>query len=249
MVADHDAELSRVRADVLLVEMGLAQSRARARALIEDGKVAGVSKAGQMIPEGRTLSLLEPDHQWVSRGGLKLDQAMDHFGLSPEGKVALDIGASTGGFTQVLLSRGAARVYAVDVGREQLHASLLDDPRVISLESTNSRDLTPEIIPDTPDAIVADVSFISLRVALPAALDLAAPGAWLLALVKPQFEVGRANIGKGGIVRDTDVRDAVPVELADWLSREMGWQYMDVIESPIEGSDGNREFLMAARKV
>ena len=240
--------MSRERADSLLVAQGLAESRARARALILDGKVEGVSKPGQMLPAGTLLTLSAPDHPWVSRGGLKLVHAMDHFGLSAEGLVALDCGASTGGFTDVLLSRGAAKVWAVDAGHGQLHPRLAGDSRVVSLENTNCRDLGPDLVPDVIRAITADLSFISLRTALPAALGLAAPGCWLAALVKPQFEVGRAHVGKGGIVRDTAVRDAVPDELSAWLESDMGWRVTGVTGSPVQGSDGNREFLLAARK-
>lgn len=239
--------MSRVRADQRLVDLGLAPSRARARALILDGKVAGISKPGQMIAAGATPELLEPDHPWVSRGGLKLVQALDHFGLPVQGRTCLDVGASTGGFTDVLLSRGAVRVFAVDVGHGQLHPRLAADDRVVSMEGVNSRDLDAAAIPEPIDACVADVSFISLAAALPAALALCRPGAWLLALVKPQFEVGREHVGKGGIVRDEAVRDQVPDRIGGWLEAA-GWRTLGVIASPIQGSDGNREFLIGAEK-
>ncbi len=239
--------MTRTRADQRLVELGLAVSRARARALILDGKVEGIGKPGQMVAADRLLSLTQPDHPWVSRGGLKLLQALDHFELSPEGRVCVDVGASTGGFTQVLLSRRAQSVFAVDAGSDQLHQDLRDDDRVVSLEKVNARDLNDNLIPFPPAAIVADVSFISLRLALPPAMDLAAQGCWLIALVKPQFEVGRAHVGKGGIVRDEAVRDAVPEELSDWMVQQ-GWRVLGVIDSPVTGSDGNREFLLAAVK-
>ncbi|WP_416899326.1 MAG: TlyA family RNA methyltransferase [Minwuia sp.] len=240
--------MSRERADVLLVARGLAESRARARSLILDGKVEGVSKPGQMMAADAELHLAEPDHPWVGRGGLKLVHAMDHFGLPAEGRIGLDCGASTGGFTDVLLARGATKVWAVDVGHGQLHSRLMDDERVISLENTNCRDLDRDLIADPVDAIVADLSFISLKVALPAALALAAPGCWLAALAKPQFEVGRDHVGKGGVVRDDAVRDAVPGDLSAWLEGVMGWRVAGVTDSPIRGSDGNREFLIAAWK-
>lgn len=247
MVAADNAELSRIRADQRLVELGLAVSRARARSIILDGKVEGITKPGQMVQVDAVPVLSEPDHPWVSRGGLKLIRALDHFELNAEGRIGLDVGASTGGFTEVLLARGARRVFAVDAGHDQLHARLLEDDRVVSLESVNARDLNEGHVPEPPQAIVADVSFISLRLALPKALQMAAPGCWLVALVKPQFEVGREHIGKGGIVRDEIVRDAVPGELSEWFEQQ-GWRPIGTINSPVTGSDGNREFLLAAMK-
>lgn len=240
--------MSRARADQRLVDLGLAPNRARARSIILDGKVEGVSKPGQMVPMDAQLILTRPDHPWVSRGGLKLVHAMKHFGLSAAGRICLDIGASTGGFTQVLLEDGASKVYAIDAGRDQLHGSLRADPRVVSLEGTNSRDLDRALIPDEAGAIVADVSFISLRLALPAALAMAGSACWIVALVKPQFEVGREHVGKGGIVRDETVRDAVPGDLSDWIGA-LGWRVHGVVDSPVTGSDGNREFLMAATRI
>jgi len=239
--------MSRIRADQRLVELGLAPSRARARALIQDGKVDGVTKPGQMLPSGAQLALSEPDHPWVSRGGLKLAHALDHFGLSPEGRHCLDIGASTGGFTEVLLARGATGVAAIDVGHGQLHPRLVANDRVRSLEGLNARDLSVADLTSPVQAIVADVSFISLRLALPAAMELAETGAWMAVLVKPQFEVGREHVGKGGIVRDDAVRDAVPEAIAAWLS-DAGWRVLGATPSPVTGNDGNREFLMAAEK-
>jgi 23S rRNA (cytidine1920-2'-O)/16S rRNA (cytidine1409-2'-O)-methyltransferase len=247
VVAADNAELSRIRADQRLVALGLAVSRARARSIILDGKVAGVTKPGQMVSEDAELVLSEPDHPWVSRGGLKLLHALEAFDLQPEGRIGLDVGSSTGGFTEVLLSRGATRVFAVDAGRDQLHDRLRADDRVVSLESVNARDLDEALIPDPPEAIVADVSFISLKLALPPALKMAASGCWLIALVKPQFEVGREHIGKGGIVRDEIVRDAVPGDLSVWLE-QLGWRVLGTVGSPVTGSDGNREFLLAAQK-
>ncbi len=184
----------------------------------------------------------------VSRGGAKLAAALDAFGLDPRHRVALDVGASTGGFTQVLLKRGAEKVYAVDVGHGQLHARLKDDPRVVSLEGCDARSLERATIPEAIAAIVADVSFISLLKALPAALALAMPGAWLVALIKPQFEVGRARIGKRGIVRDASARDAAVEDVSTWLAAQSGWRVVGVIPSPLRGGSGNEEFLLGACK-
>jgi 23S rRNA (cytidine1920-2'-O)/16S rRNA (cytidine1409-2'-O)-methyltransferase len=184
----------------------------------------------------------------VSRGGAKLAAALDAFGFKPKGRIALDVGASTGGFTEVLLERGAAKVYAVDVGHGQLHTRLKADPRVVSMEECDARSLTRELIPEPVGAIVADVSFISLAKALPAPLELAAPGAWLVALVKPQFEAGRARIGKRGIVRDERARQAAVEEVRAWLAAQENWRVVGIVPSPIRGGSGNEEFLMGARK-
>jgi 23S rRNA (cytidine1920-2'-O)/16S rRNA (cytidine1409-2'-O)-methyltransferase len=239
------------RADVLLVQRGLARSRSEAGAAIKAGDVrAGgnvVSKASQLLARDTELQFV-PAHPYVSRGGVKLAAALDEFHLSCEDLVCLDIGASTGGFTQVLLERGAARVYAVDVGHGQLHAALRSDPRAVSLEGVNARELIAAQIPDRPHAIVVDVSFISLKLALPKPLDLAAPGAWLVALLKPQFEVGRARIGKGGIVRDPMARERALADFIAWLSSEQGWTILGTMQCPITGGDGNIEYLVAARK-
>ncbi|HEX3675511.1 MAG TPA: TlyA family RNA methyltransferase [Rhizomicrobium sp.] len=189
-----------------------------------------------------------PAHPYVSRGALKLVAALDRFALSPEGLVCLDIGASTGGFSQVLLERGAARVFAVDVGHGQLHDKIANDARVISLEGVNARELSPVVLGEEVQAIVADVSFISLKLALPRALAMAAPGAWLVALVKPQFEAGKENIGKGGIVRDEALQIAARDDIARWLGEQPGWAGLGAMDSPIAGGDGNREFLIAAKK-
>lgn len=238
-----------MRLDQRLVELGLAPSRARARALIEAGAVtvdgAIARKPSQTVDAAATLAVTEDPNPWVSRGALKLIHALDHFGLTPSGR-ALDLGASTGGFTQVLLDRGASHVYAIDVGHGQLAPLLADDPRVESLEGVNARSLPEGRIPPV-DWITADLAFISLTKALPGALDLAKPGAHLVALIKPQFEAGRADVGRGGIVRDPGVHARVTAEIANWLTAR-GWQVTGVIPSPIEGGDGNKEFLIAAMK-
>jgi 23S rRNA (cytidine1920-2'-O)/16S rRNA (cytidine1409-2'-O)-methyltransferase len=237
------------RADVFLVEHGFAASRTEAQEAIRSGKVSAdgvrVLKPSQPVAEGVTIAYTKA-HPYVSRGALKLLAALDHFDLSPEGLTCLDIGASTGGFTEVLLERGAHRVYAVDVGHGQLRQKLLDDPRVVSLEGTDARRLTTADIAEPPQAVVADVSFISLKLALPPALSLVR-GAWLVALVKPQFEAGRAHVGKGGIVKDETAQNSA-VQAVTTLLAKRGWQVLGAIESPIQGGDGNREFLVAARQ-
>lgn len=242
--------MTRRRIDLLLVERRLFDSRARARAAIEAGRVTAdgrkVVKPSEAIDDAAVLTA-EPAHPWVGRGGLKLDHALTVWPVSVEGRTVIDVGASTGGFTQVCLSRGAARVYAVDVGRGQLHATLAGDARVVELSETDARTLTPTLIPDRPDLIVTDVSFVSLIKALPAALALAAAGADLVALVKPQFEVGRGGVGKGGIVKDEHARQAALAEVVAWLERE-GWRVLGTTDSPITGGDGNAEFLLRARK-
>ena len=242
---------NKVRADQLLVLRGLAESRTRAQALILAGNVfAGdrrVAKAGDLIAEEVSLTVKGRDHPWVSRGGIKLDHGLTHFGFDVAGAVALDVGSSTGGFTDVLLSRGAAKVYAVDVGTNQLAWKLRSDDRVIVHEQTNARDLNREIIPDPIDIVVCDASFISLSKVLDAALDLARPGAMLVALVKPQFEAGREEVGKGGVVRDPAVHQRVCNDAVDWV-RSKGWSVLGVERSPITGPEGNVEFLLGAVK-
>lgn len=240
----------RLRLDQLLVERGLAESRARAQALIMAGLVFSgdrrLDKPGTLVAEDAVLAVKGRDHPWVSRGGVKLAHALNYFDIDPAGLVCLDVGASTGGFTDVLLSRHAARVYAVDVGRGQLAWKLRVDSRVILLERVNVRHLTRALIPEPIDLIVCDVSFISLTLALPAALALAAPGARLIALVKPQFEAGPAQVGKGGIVRDPDVRREVCDRISVWVGGQPDWRICGLIESPITGADGNQEYLLAA---
>ncbi|WP_294120416.1 TlyA family RNA methyltransferase [Sphingomonas sp.] len=243
--------MSKVRADQLLVARGLAESRTRAQAPILAGNVfvgdKRVAKAGDLLAEDAELMVKGRDHPWVSRGGIKLDHGLNHFGFDVAGAVALDIGSSTGGFTDVLLSRGAAKVYAVDVGTNQLAWKLRSDPRVIVHERTNARDLTSEIIPEPVDIVVCDASFIGLAKVLDRALDFARPGARLVALVKPQFEAGREEVGKGGVVRDAAVHRRVCDEAAEWV-RSKGWSVMGVEQSPITGPEGNVEFLLGATK-
>ncbi|MGH6736372.1 MAG: TlyA family RNA methyltransferase [Methyloceanibacter sp.] len=240
----------KTRLDKKLVDAGLAPSRARAADLVRRGQVtvAGevVLKPGALVGSDAPLAVAPGAAVSVSRGAIKLRAALDAFGLSPAGRVALDVGASTGGFTEVLLARGAAKVYAVDVGRGQLHDRLRSDPRVVSLEATDARSLDAALIPESAGAIVADVSFISLTQALPAALTRAAPDAWLVALIKPQFEAGREAVGKGGIVRDEDDRERAVARVREFLEG-VGWTVLGVIPSPIEGGSGNVEFLIGAR--
>lgn len=240
----------KTRADLLLVARGLFESRAKARAAIEAGGVTAdgrpVAKASELIADDAIL-VAPPAHPWVGRGALKLVHALDLWPVALVGRVVLDVGASTGGFTEVCLSRGAARVYAVDVGRGQMHPKVAADPRVVGLEATDARDLTTALVPEPPGLIVSDVSFISLEKAMPAALALAQPGADLVALVKPQFEVGRGNVGKGGIVSDAAAQMAA-LEAVKAFVAASGWTVRDTTDSPIEGGDGNREFLLWATR-
>ena len=239
------------RADQLLVERGLAESRARAQALILAGVVFSgerkIDKAGQALAEDAPLEVRGKDHPWVSRGGVKLAHALEHFGWDVTGAVALDVGSSTGGFTDVLLERGAAKVFAVDVGTNQLAWKLRQDPRVVVHEQTNARYLTGEIVTEPVDMIVCDASFIALAKVLDTALGFARPGGRLIALVKPQFEAERGEIGKGGVVRDPAVHERVCAAAADWL-RSRGWEVAGVTTSPITGPEGNVEFLIGALK-
>lgn len=234
-----------------MVERGLADSRTRAQALILAGQVyvgdRPVAKAGDLLKPDADLILKGRDHPWVSRGGQKLAHALEAFQLSPADKIVLDIGASTGGFTDVALEAGASRVYAVDVGHGQLAWKLRQDPRVIILERTNARHLTRDLVPDPVDFITCDASFIGLETVLPAALALAAPGAHLVALIKPQFEVGKGRVGKGGVVRDPALHDEVCTRISQWIAALPGWSVLGVTPSPILGPEGNREFLIAAR--
>ena len=247
------ADKSPLRADALMVKRGLAASRERAQAMIADGQVmvggAKLAKASRRLLPQAEISVTTPDIPWVSRGALKLVGGFDSFpAVDPRGLFCADIGASTGGFTEVLLDRGAAHVVAIDVGHGQLHSKLAADPRVESREGVNARHLTIQDFSQPPQMIVCDASFISLTKVLPAVMALAAPGAALLALIKPQFEVGRAQIGKGGIVRDRQAVADVVAGMEHWLVAEMGWTLIGTAPSPIAGQDGNREFLLAGRK-
>jgi 23S rRNA (cytidine1920-2'-O)/16S rRNA (cytidine1409-2'-O)-methyltransferase len=241
----------KVRADQLLAARGLAESRTRAQALIMAGAVFSrerkIAKAGDMLAEDAPLEVRGKDHPWVSRGGIKLDHGLTHFGLEVADAVALDVGSSTGGFTDVLLSRGAAKVYAIDVGTNQLAWKLRQDPRVIVHEQTNARYLDGGTVPEPVDIVVCDASFIALSKVLEAPLKLARPGAKLVALVKPQFEAGREEVGKGGVVRDPAVHARVCNGAKDWLESQ-GWTVLGVANSPITGPEGNVEFLLGAVK-
>ncbi|KRB87787.1 TlyA family RNA methyltransferase [Sphingomonas sp. Root720] len=238
-----------MRADQLLVDRGLVESRSRAQALILAGLVFSgerkIEKAGQPIKADAAIEVRGRDHPWVSRGGIKLAHGLEHFGWSAKGAVAIDVGSSTGGFTDVLLSHGAVRVYAVDSGTNQLAWKLRVDPRVVVHEQTNARFLTGEHIPEAVDVIVCDASFISLAKVLAAALGFAKPGAWLIALIKPQFEAGRDEVGKGGVVRDPAVHERVCADVASWIETQ-GWRLAGVTPSPITGPEGNVEFLIGA---
>jgi len=239
------------RLDQMLVDRGLVESRAKAQALVLAGKVFSgerkLDKPGTQLKPETPLEVRGKDHPWVSRGGLKLAHAVEAFGLSPDGAVCIDVGASTGGFTDVLLTHGAARVYAVDVGHGQLAWRLRQDERVVVLEKTNARRLNAERIPEPVDWVVCDASFIGLATVLPAALALARPGATLAALIKPQFEAGREHVGKGGVVRNPDVHQAVCERVCLWLDGE-GWAVQGIVESPIKGPEGNVEFLLVAHR-
>ena len=237
------------RLDVELVRRGLMASRAQARAAIEAGKVLvdGVAAAKPgLIVTPVSMITAEPAHPWVSRGGVKLEHALQAFGVDPAGRACLDVGASTGGFTDVLLSRGARRVVAVDIGKEQLHSKLRDDPRVVSLESTDARELTEAMLEEPPSLIVVDASFIGLAKLLARPLELAAKNADLVGLFKPQFEVGPAHVGRGGIVSDQAAVERSAAEFAEWLSGR-GWPIAAWTPSPIAGGDGNLERLFHAR--
>ena len=241
----------KVRADQLLVSRGLAESRTKAQALIMAGIVFSaekkLAKAGEMLAEDAPREVRGKDHPWVSRGGIKLDHGLNRFRFDVTGAVALDVGSSTGGFTDVLLSRGAAKVYAVDVGTNQLAWKLRQDARVVVLEQTNARFLTSEQIPEPVDVVVCDASFISLAKVLEAPLRFAKAGARLVALVKPQFEAGRGEVGKGGVVRDPAVHERVCAEAKAWVESQ-GWSVLGIEQSPITGPEGNVEFLLGARK-
>jgi 23S rRNA (cytidine1920-2'-O)/16S rRNA (cytidine1409-2'-O)-methyltransferase len=237
-----------MRIDQLMTERGLVPSRSRARDLILRGLVTAngrpMTRAGSAVPEDADIAITEEWSGYVSRGALKLAAALDAFGFDAEGRIALDVGASTGGFTQMMLRRGAARVYAVDVGHGQLDESLRSDERVVALEGTDARHLHRGLVPDPVDAITADVSFISLEKVLPSAFALSAPGAWAVLLVKPQFEAGREAVGKGGIVKSEAARQEALANIERFVAAQRGWRTTGSIESPIAGQSGNVEYLL-----
>ncbi len=243
--------MAKQRADQMLVDRGLAESRARAQALILAGTVFSaerkIDKPGQTLAADAPIEVRGKDHPWVSRGGIKLAHALDHFGWDVTGQVALDVGSSTGGFTDVLLQRGAAKVFAVDVGTNQLAWKLRSDPRVVVHEQTNARYLTDAVVTEPIDLLVCDASFISLAKVLDTAIDLVKPGGGMIVLIKPQFEAERAEIGKGGVVRDPEVHERVCQAAATW-AQNRGWTVQGIAPSPITGPEGNVEFLMAARR-
>ncbi|WP_428970172.1 TlyA family RNA methyltransferase [Sphingomonas sp. Xoc002] len=243
--------MAKQRVDQMLVDRGLVESRSRAQALVMAGLVFSgetkIAKPGQQLAEDAVLDVRGRDHPWVSRGGIKLAHGLEHFGWDVTDAVAIDVGSSTGGFTDVLLQKGAARVYAVDSGTNQLAWSLRQDPRVIVHEQTSARILTEAHIPEPVDIVVCDASFIGLAKVLERPLSFAKPGGRLLALIKPQFEAGRDEVGKGGVVRDPAVHQRVCDQVVAWLT-ESGWQVAGVTRSPITGPEGNVEFLVAASR-
>ena len=235
-----------------MVERGLAESAAKAQALVMAGIVFNgeqkLTSAGAKVAADLPVTVRSAEHPWVSRGGMKLAHGLKHFGFAAKDRVAVDLGSSTGGFTDVLLSNGAAKVYAVDVGYGQLAHKLRIDPRVVVLERTNARALDAALVRDPLNAVVCDASFIGLRTILPAAMALAAPGAWLIALIKPQFEVGKERVGEGGIIRDPALHAEVCETITDWMSAQPGWRVAGVTQSPITGAEGNIEFLIGATR-
>lgn len=240
------------RVDQLLVERGLAESRSRAQAYIMAGNVYSgeqkIQKSGQQVKEDILLEVRGKEHPWVSRGGLKLVKGLEEFGVNVNGRTVIDVGASTGGFTDACLEGGAKKVYAVDVGHGQLAWKIRNDERVVVLEKTNARYLTKEHIPDAPDLIVCDASFIGLQTVLPASMALAQNGCILIALIKPQFEVGKGMVGKGGVVRDPDLHQQVCDKIEQWIRDDAtGWQVIGITQSPIKGPEGNIEFLIGAK--
>lgn len=244
--------MGKTRLDILLVEQGLAESRSKAQAYIMAGLVylgeKKLDKAGLELPEDAAVTVRGKEHPWVSRGGMKLAKAITEYAIDPTGLIAMDVGSSTGGFTDVLLTHGAAKVYAVDVGTGQLDPKIRHDARVVVMEQTNARHLTRDTIPDALALIVCDASFISLTKVLPAALALAGPQAQLVALIKPQFEVGKAEVSRGkGVITDPALHRQVCEAMQAWIDGE-GWQVLGLTESPITGPKGNKEFLLYARK-
>ena len=250
--APRPPKIQKERVDQLLVDRGLVETKSKAQALIMAGKVfcgeQKVSKPGDKISEDKSLEVRGQDHPWVSRGGLKLEKAIAQFNLDATGLVCMDVGSSTGGFTDVLLTNGAKKVYSVDVGRGQLHWKLRTDDRVEVMESTNARNLTRDDVPDELGAVVCDASFIGLEKVLPAAMALTGPGAWLAALIKPQFQVGKGQVGKGGVVREPELHKQVCDEIYRWISGLDGWHVDGITESPITGPQGNVEFLICAHR-
>ncbi|MFH1804788.1 MAG: TlyA family RNA methyltransferase [Pseudomonadota bacterium] len=244
--------MAKKRLDQMLVERGLVESRSKAQAYIMAGNVFSgekrLDKPGMPVTEDVSLTLRGQPHPWVSRGGLKLEKGLAQFGVDVTGFTAIDVGSSTGGFTDVLLQNGAAKVFAVDVGHGQLDWKLRNDDRVVVMEKTNARHLSAEQIPDAIDMVVCDASFIGLRTVLPASLDLVKPGGYLVALIKPQFEVGKDRVGKKGVVREPELHQEVCDTIADWLENLPGWQVLGITESPITGPEGNVEFLIGGRK-
>lgn len=240
----------KLRLDQALVERGLIESRAKAQAAIMAGLVFSgdkrLDKPGSAVSADAPLEIRGKPHPWVSRGGIKLAHGLQYFGFLAEDRICVDVGASTGGFTDVLLQNGAAKVYAVDVGEGQLDWKLRNDPRVVVLEKTNARHISASLIPDQIGAVVCDASFIGLKTVLPAALSLALPGAWAIALIKPQFEVGRERVGKGGVVRDPALHAEVCEDIRSWWSSLPGWRVIGIETSPIQGPEGNIEFLIGA---
>ncbi len=249
MSEDKKQKAGKLRIDRLLVDRGLVESRERGQALILAGQVLvngqKQDKAGSLVPDDAEIRILGELHPYVSRGGLKLAEALQKFGVSAEGKLALDVGASTGGFTDCLLQHGAKKVYAVDVGYGQLAWKLRQDPRVVTIERVNIRAIEPSLVPEPVDIAVIDVSFISLEKVVPSILQFLRPGAELVALIKPQFEVGKGQVGKGGIVRDEAARNAAKLRITEFIS-SLGFEVHGVIPSPITGQDGNIEFLVYA---
>ena len=244
--------MAKLRIDQMLVDRGLVESRAKAQAMIMAGLVycgdRRLDKPGQTLDSESALIVKGAAHPWVSRGGLKLVHALDHFAIDPTGQTAIDVGASTGGFTDVLLHRGAAKVFAIDVGHGQLAWSLRQHPQVVVMERTNARHLTAEHIPEPVDLVVCDASFIGLETVLPAALALTKPHAKLAALIKPQFEVGKGRVGKGGVVRDPELHQEVCDRIRTWVASLPGWTVRGIEESPILGPEGNKEFLIVAER-
>ena len=244
---------NKLRLDQLLVERGLAESRSRAQALLMAWHIYAdtkrLDKAGQQVKSDIPIEVKGQDHPWVSRGGLKLEKGLKQFGVDPQGMTCVDVGASTGGFTDVLLTNGAAKVYAVDVGHGQLAWKLRQDERVVVMEKTNARHLTAQDIPDPIDMVVCDASFIGLETVLPAALSLVKPGGHVIALIKPQFEVGKGRVGKGGVVREPELHQEVCERITAWLNALPGWTVQGLTESPIKGPEGNVEFLICGQQL